>query len=214
MLRLLRAMLIGATAFAAAMGIGRAGLAAKDQSQISPDEGQDLTLPQPPLDEPEPSETVPYDEMSLGEIPAIDIVELTPDSARRGMDAYALVRERYAESSIYQYESLEEFVERTEEGKKFEADIKSFGFTNIDEWNKVIITLSLGYTAITDSPPEDVEQRIAEIEADTTLARDMKDRMIKSLTAMVPTPNNRKVVEELVKDPVYGPKLELLAEEE
>jgi hypothetical protein len=216
MLRLLRAISIGATAFfAAGLCTGLPALAAKDQSQITPDEGQDLTVPPPPIEEEvSPPDSVPYDEMSLGEIPAIDIVELSTDSARRGMDAYALVRDRYAQSSIYQYESLEEFVEKTAEGKKFEADIKSFGFATIDEWNKVVITISLAYSAITDNPAEDIEKRIAEITADTSLAKDMKDRMVKSLSAMVPTANNRKIVEDLIKDPVYGPKLELLAEEE
>ena len=130
------------------------------------------------------------------------------------MDAFALVRERYADSAIYEYESLEEFVEKTDEGKRFEADIKSFGFATIDEWNKVITTIGLAYSAITDSPAEDIEKQIAEIRADTSLAQDMKDRMVKSLSAMVPTANNRQVLEDLAKDPDYGEKLKLLAEEE
>ena len=219
MLRLLSAMVIG-TAVLADPGLGsrlaqEQMLAAKDQSQIAPDDGPDLTQPPPAAPEdPEQSETVPLDEMSLGEVPLIEVVELTPESARKGMDAFALVRERYADSSIYQYENLEEFVEKTEEGKKFETDIKSFGFATIDEWNKVITTIGLAYSAITDSPTEDIEKQIAEIQADTSLAKDMKDRMVKSLSAMVPTPNNRKILEALAKDAEYGDKLKLLAEEE
>jgi hypothetical protein len=192
----------------------KALMVAKDQSQIAPDDVQDLTQPPPSPDDSDQSETVPLDDMSLGEIPVIDIVELTPKSARQGMDAFALVRERYADSSIYQYESLEEFVEKTEEGKKFETDVKSFGFATIDEWNKVITTIGLAYSAITDSPTEDIEKQIADIRADTSLAQDMKDRMIKTLSAMVPTPNNRKILEDLAKDAAYGDKLKLLAEEE
>ncbi len=219
MLRLLSAMVIG-TAVLADTSLGsrlaqEQMVSAKDQSQIAPDDGPDLTQPPPAAPEdPEQSETVPLDEMSLGEVPLIEVVELTPESARKGMDAFALVRERYADSSIYQYENLEEFVEKTEEGKKFETDIKSFGFATIDEWNKVITTIGFAYSAITDSPTEDIEKQIAEIQADTSLARDMKDRMVKSLSAMVPTPNNRKVLEALAKDAEYGDKLKLLAEEE
>ncbi|MDP9138279.1 MAG: hypothetical protein M3N38_08885 [Pseudomonadota bacterium] len=219
MLRLLSAMVIG-TAVLADTSLGsrlaqEQMVAAKDQSQIAPDDGPDLTQPPPAAPEdPEQSETVPLDEMSLGEVPLIEVVELTPESARKGMDAFALVRERYADSSIYQYENLEEFVEKTEEGKKFETDIKSFGFATIDEWNKVITTIGLAYSAITDSPTEDIEKQIAEIQADTSLAKDMKDRMVKSLSAMVPTPNNRKILEALAKDAEYGDKLKLLAEEE
>ena len=51
---------------------------------------------------------------------------------------------------------------------------------------------------------------IKEIDADTQLARDMKDRMISSLRAMVPSENNRKVVSELMSDAGYLEKLELL----
>jgi hypothetical protein len=189
-------------------------MAAKDQSQIAPEDDQEPKDTPLPIQPPPETESVPLDEMSLGEVPVIDIVELTPESARRGLDAFALVRERYAQSSIYQYESLEEFVEKTEEGKRFETDIKSFGFANIDEWNKVITTIGLAYSALTDSPTEDIEKQIAEIRADNSLAKDMKERMIKSLSAMVPTPNNRKVLEDLAKDAQYGEKLKLLAEEE
>ena len=215
MLRLFAAMLIGISTLAdPGLGTGIAQTTAKDQSQIAPDDGQDLTQPPPAQDAPGQSETIPLDGMSLGEVPVIDIVELTPKSARKGMDAFALVRQRYGDSTIYEYESLEEFVEKSEEGKKFEADIKSFGFATIEEWNKVITTIGLAYSAITDSPTEDIENQIAEIRADTSLAQDMKDRMIKSLSAMVPTPNNRKVLEELAKDAEYADKLKLLAEEE
>lgn len=214
MLRLLSVLLAGTIAIAdPGAGGGVRQIAAKDQSQIAPGEGQDLTPPPPSAPEPAQPESVPADEMSLGEVPNIEIVELTPESARKGMDAFALVRERYAGSSLYQYESLEEFVEKTEEGKKFEADIKSFGFATIEEWNKVITTISLTYSA-TDSPTEDIEKQIAEVRADQSLAQDMKDRMIKSLSAMVPTPNNRKVLEDLARDAAYGEKLKLLAEEE
>lgn len=208
-------MLIGISTLAdPGLGTGIAQTTAKDQSQIAPDDGQDLTQPPPAQDAPGRSETIPLDGMSLGEVPVIDIVELTPKSARKGMDAFALVRERYGDSTIYEYESLEEFVEKTEEGKKFEADIKSFGFATVEEWNKVITTIGLAYSAITDSPTEDIENQIAEVRADSSLAQDMKDRMVKSLSAMVPTPNNRKILEELAKDAEYGDKLKLLAEEE
>jgi len=38
------------------------------------------------------------DEMSLGEIPAIQTVELTPDMAKRAVDAFVLVRDKYKDS--------------------------------------------------------------------------------------------------------------------
>ena len=57
---------------------------------------------------------------------------------------------------------------------------------------------------------DELDAAIKEIDADTQLARDMKDRMISSLRAMVPSENNRKVVSELMSDAGYLEKLELL----
>ena len=184
---------------------GFAQTAAKDQEQIpaEPDVGA------PPPD----TETEP-DTMSLGDIPEIETVELTPDMARRAVDAFTMVREKYADTAIYEYEDLEEFVDKTEAGKKLDADIRSFGFNGVTEWNTAITSVGLAYSALSEDPSDNVEQQIAEIKADTNLAQDMKDRMVKSLSAMVPSDNNRKVVQELVKDSAYAEKLKLLSEEE
>ena len=152
--------------------------------------------------------------MSLGDIPEIETVELTADMAKRAVDAFSMVREKYADTAIYEYEDLEEFVDKTEAGKKLEADVKSFGFGNVTEWNTAITSVGLAYSALNENPSDNVEQQIAEIKADTNLAQDMKDRMVKSLSAMVPSQNNRNVVQELVKDNTYSEKLKLLSEEE
>ena len=167
--------------------------------------------PQPDVAE---EETIPPDEMSLGEVPPAQTVELSVDLAKKAIDAFVLVRDKYADSTIYQYETLEEFVEKTDDGKKFDADIKSFGFTTVAEWNVAISTVGLTYTAVSDGPGNDVASQIEEIRADMTIAKDMKDRMIASLSSLIPTENNKKVIAELMKDENYREKLKLLAEEE
>jgi hypothetical protein len=42
----------------------------------------------------------------------------------------------------------------------------------------------------------------------------LKERTIKSLMAMIPSENNRSVVQALVDDPAYADKLKLLEEEQ
>jgi hypothetical protein len=42
----------------------------------------------------------------------------------------------------------------------------------------------------------------------------MKDKMIASLQAMIPSDNNRKVVQDLMNEPGYADKLALLVEDE
>ncbi len=175
---------------------------------------EDLTQPDPEAPQMGDDEGTSPDDLSLGEIPVIETMELTPDIARRALDSYLVAKEKYADSDLESYENLQEFVDKTEDGKNFEADIKAAGFANVSDWNLAITTLGVIYTSIVDDQTADLEQQIAEVEADTELAADIKDRMIKALKAMIPSENNRKVVEEMMNDPVYGPKLKQLDIEE
>lgn len=154
------------------------------------------------------------EELSLGEIPTIETMELTPDIAKRALDSYLLAKEKYADTDLDQYEDLQDFVDKTEDGKNFEADVKAAGFPNVSDWNLSISTLTLAYSSVIDDQTADLEQQIKEIEGDTELAQDMKDKMVKALKALIPSENNKKVIEELLADPVYGPKLKQLDTEE
>jgi hypothetical protein len=153
-------------------------------------------------------------ELSLGEIPLIETIELTPDLARRALDSYIAAREKFVNSDLDQFENLQDFVDQTEDGKAFEADIKAAGFANVTDWNLAITTLGLTYGSIVDDQTPDLLLQIEEVQQDTEMAQDIKDRMVKALKALIPSDNNRKVVEDLLNDPVYGEKLKLLDIEE
>lgn len=154
------------------------------------------------------------DELSLGEIPVIETMELTPDIAKRALDSYLVTKEKYADTNLEQYENLQDFVDQTPEGKNFETDIKAAGFANVTDWNLAITTLGVIYGSVIDDQTPDLLQQIKEVEQDTELAQDIKDRMIKALNAMIPSDNNKKVIEDLMADPDYGPKLKQLDIEE
>ena len=175
---------------------------------------EDLTQPDPEQPATEDDEGTSPDELSLGEIPVIETMELSPDIAKRALDSYLLTKEKYANTDLEQYENLQDFVDQTPEGKNFEADIKSAGFANVTEWNLAITTLGVIYGSVIDDQTPDLLQQIEEVEQDTELAQDMKDRMIKALKAMIPSGNNKKVIEDLLADPVYGPRLKQLDIEE
>lgn len=149
-------------------------------------------------------------DLSLGEIPVVEVMELTPDIAKRALDSYLAAKEKYSDAGLDQFENLQDFVDQTEEGKKFEADVKAAGFANVTEWNLAITSLTVMYGSVLDNQDADLEDQIKEVEADSELAQDMKDRMIKSIRAMIPSANNRKIVEDLMADPVYGDKLKQL----
>lgn len=150
------------------------------------------------------------DDISIGEIPDVQTEELTPELAKKAIDAYAMVHVKYLDSPLEDYQDLQEFVDKDPKGKEFETDIKSFGFASVNDWNLAVTTLSFAYTNVLDDQTGDLKQQIEEINADTTLAQDMKDRMVKSLKAMIPSDNNKKIAEDLIKDPTYGEKIKLL----
>lgn len=154
------------------------------------------------------------EDFSIGEIPVIETIELTPEMARRALDAYILVKEKYKDSDLEQYENLQDFVDLSSDGRSFEADIKAAGFADVNAWNLAITTLTFAYSNAIDDQSADILQQIAEIEQDSELAQDMKDRMIASLKAMIPSENNAKVVSEMLADPVYASRLKQLELEE
>lgn len=177
-----------------------------------PSDVEDLTEPDPT--QPTDGETPPEDEVSIGEIPVVQMVELTPDTARKAVDAYVVVKEKYKDAALENFDSLQDFVDRDPLGKAFETDIKAAGFANVTEWNLAITTVGAAYSNIIDDQSTDIKQQIEEVEKDTELAQDMKDRIITSLNALIPSENNHEVVQQMIDNPAYAEKLKLLETEE
>jgi hypothetical protein len=175
-----------------------------------------------PATEPLPSEeelpasedALPEDEFSIGDIPVVETVEMTLEKAKSGLDVYIMVREKYKDSPLENYENLQDFVDKDTQGKAFETDVKAAGFPNVTEWNTLVTTLSFAYDNSVVDDTAEIQKQIAELEADTEMAQDMRERMIKALRAMIPSDNNKKVVADLKADPAYSEKIKLLTSEE
>jgi hypothetical protein len=170
--------------------------------------------PEIDLTEPDPSDVGPDgmspENLSIGDIPVIETVELTPETAKRALDVYFLATDKYEAADLESYENLQDFVDQNPMGKSFEADVKAAGFANVTEWNTAFSAVGFAYATIVDDQTADIKAQIAELEEDTELAADMKNRMIASLKATIPSDNNKKVIEDLLDDPVYGDKLKQL----
>ncbi len=61
------------------------------------------------------------------------MVELTLDTAQKAVDAYVIVKDKYKDAELENFESLQDFVDRDPVGKAFEADIKLAGFANVTD---------------------------------------------------------------------------------
>jgi hypothetical protein len=183
---------------------------------------QPPVVTQPTLEQVAPEEADPAiptqegaveDDFSIGDIPVVETLELTIDKARKALDAYILVREKYKDAALEDFENLQDFVDQSPVGKAFEADVKAASFADVTEWNTTITTLSFAYDNSVDDQTTEIKQQITELQADTEMAADMRERMITALNAMIPSDNNKKVLEELKADPAYVEKLKLLESE-
>src|SRR5204862_5829427 len=90
--------------------------------------GEDVKPPPPEVEdltEPDPNQSVdgetPPDEVSIGEIPVVKMVDLTLDSAQKAVDAYVVVKDKYKDADLESFDSLQDFVDRDPLGKEFEA---------------------------------------------------------------------------------------------
>ncbi len=179
-----------------------------------------LEPPKTPPDAEEPvdpaaalEEDMSEDDFSLGDIPVVETIELTPVNARNALTVYVLVREKYKDAALEDFENLQDFVDQAAQGKTFEADIKAAGFANVIEWNTTITTLGFAYENLRDDQTSAIKEQIAEIQNDTEIAEDMRNRMIAALNAMIPSQNNKKIIEDLNVDPAFKDKLPLLETE-
>lgn len=153
------------------------------------------------------------EDFSIGDIPIVETLELTPDKARKALDVYVLVREKYKDAALEDYENLQDFVDQSPIGKAFEAEVKSAGFSNVTEWNTTITTLSFAYDNSIDDQTAEITQQITELKADTEMAQDMRERMMTALKAMIPSENNKKIVDDLKADTAFATKLKMLETE-
>ncbi len=154
--------------------------------------------------------TNPSDPYDINNIPALERIELTIDIAKRAIDAFADVGSRYDDKGLYDYPTLEEYVEKTKPGKQLEADIKKYGFKDVVEWNTAIMNVSFAFGSLLNDQETDIRDQIDTVRRDKTLTPEKKQRIIASLTALIPTKENVEIIRELQKLPVYKKKLNLL----
>jgi hypothetical protein len=172
------------------------------------------TTPEEPVDPATPpEENMSEDDFSLGDIPVVETLELTAEKARSALNVYVVVRDKYKDAALEDFENLQDFVDQSPQGKAFEADIKAAGFPNVTEWNTTITTLSFAYDNQRDDQTSALKDQVTELQNDPEIAQDMKDRMIAALNSMIPSENNKKILEGLLADPAFKDKLALLETE-
>ncbi len=159
-------------------------------------------------------ENIPLEDLIAQDIPNIRAVELTPEKARKALDAFEKINGKYDDKGLEEYPTLQEFADRTEAGRRMQEEIRAFGFKNVGEWNLVIMNIGFAYSSLLEGSDEAIEEQIREIERDETIPPEKKKSLIRNLRVLIPSDNNRKIVRDLMEDPVYSRKLKLLDQEE
>ena len=208
-----------------ALALGLSNLPASSQQATPPDPKANVTAapdakpvgkaaaPDAPAD-PSAADQQGSGDVSLGEAADIQTEELTPDLARKALDGYAMVHEKYQDSPLEDYSDLQEFVDKDPKGQQFETDIKAFGFSSVSDWNLAVTSVSVAYNNVLDDQTADIKQQIEDVQKSADMAQDMKDKTVKSLQASIPSENNTKIIQNMIKDKVYGEKIKLLESSE
>ena len=196
----------------------------KDESRILPS-GPSLDLPRlpQPRQEEQDYEVPPdfqyeddssshksLDEIVDEDIPNMKAVELSEDAAKRALDAFEEVFGKFDDEEIAKYPTLQEFADKSPEGGKFAAIIRKHGFKSVAEWNDIISNIGFAVTSILEGDDDEIIRQIRETEQRTDLPKERKEKMLKYLRVLIPSPNNRQVVQKLLDDPVYRKKIDLL----
>jgi flagellar hook-basal body complex protein FliE len=185
------------------------------QPPAEPGPGELMPLPDLPSTGGQPlgEEVAPEDEFNPGDIPNIETVELELEKSKKALEIYVLVREKYKDAALENYENLQDFVDKDPQGKAFDTDVKGAGFKDVNEWNNTVTSLSFAYANAENDQTTELLSQIKEIEADTEIAVDMRSKMVAAIKALIPSDNNKKIIEELKKDTVALEKLKLLESE-
>jgi hypothetical protein len=178
-----------------------------------PEGGASPNEPPSGVEAPSPDDPSAGEGTDAGEVPAVETIELTDDIAKRALDAFVAVKDKYKDTPLENYESLEQFVRETEAGKQFDADIKKFGFDSVTAWNTAVTTVSFAYSAVAENQEQEIKKQIDDLKQDKDIQDPMKTKIIASLIAMLPSENNKTVIKKLMEDQGYTAKLKALTEE-
>ena len=170
------------------------------------------TVPETPSSTPigPPSTPSENDEFNIEDIPALERIELSLDIAKRAIDAFVDVGNKYDDKGLNDYPTLKEYVEKTNAGKELQKEVQGHGFKDIVEWNTAIMNVSFAYSALLEDQENDIKGQIAAIKESTSIDDAKKLRIIASLNALIPTKANVKIMYDLNKIPAYRKKLEML----
>ncbi len=141
-----------------------------------------------------------------GDVGTIEQVELTEESAKGAVDAYAAIREKYGDkvqpkTSAEGYAAIE----------GVNAIVATHGFSNVDNWHKTLTSVALAYGFAKDGKSSaDLDASLAKMRDNPQVPENLKQQMMAMVAGLRPSENNLTVIKALMADSSYASKLEAL----
>jgi hypothetical protein len=142
----------------------------------------------------------------VGGMPKIPTVELTDQSAKNAIDAYLILREKYGDK-VPPANQAQALTHTAASLADLNTVLTGAGFKTIEDWQKAITSVVLAQGFLKNGKGDDMDKKIAELEANTQIPAAYKEQMLGMLKSMRPSENNLTVVKSLLADPTYGKKL-------
>ena len=139
-------------------------------------------------------------------IPQIPSAELTEKSARGAIDAYLSLRDKYEDAEAPSGK-VGAWAKGVEASADVAAAVKSNGFNDVGEWQGTIASIFVAYSSLKDDKRDEMKAKIKEMESNTQIPAAFKDQLINTMKSVLPSDNNMNVIQGLVNDSTYGPKI-------
>lgn len=141
-----------------------------------------------------------------GGMPKIPSVELTDQSAKNAIDAYLILREKYGDK-VPPANQAQGLADGTAALADMNRILTEKGFKSAEDWQKAITSVVVAQGFLEGSEGSNMDEKIAELEANPQIPAAYKQQMLGMLKSMRPSENNLTVVEGLLADPTYREKI-------
>lgn len=144
--------------------------------------------------------------MPMGGAPQVPKVELTEDSAKRAVDTYLTLREKYGDR-VPAAGKTAPAGQALADAADAQSIITGNGFSDTADWQNTITNVALAYGFSKENKAGEFDAKIEELKNNTELPAGMRDQLVRTMTQLRPSDNNLKVVQSLAADSTYGAKL-------
>jgi hypothetical protein len=139
-------------------------------------------------------------------MPRLQQVELTDATAKAAIDSYVEIKKKYGDDALPTTKAGA--VAKGAEVKAGVTDIiDDAGFADVGTWSRTVMSVALAYGVIKEGGLEKLDASDAKIDANPQIPEQMKAQLKAMLASTRPSENNVKIVETLLEDADYGPKL-------